>query len=79
APLSIEVMRSIVTKYLGELVGMLAVKNVTIELTDAARDYLATKGYEPEFGARPLARVIEDELKRPLSEELLYGALEHGG
>ena len=52
---------------------------MTIELTEAATDYLAKKGYDPDNGARPLARVIQDEVKRPLGEELLFGALEHGG
>ena len=45
----------------------------------AAREYLREKGYDPDNGARPLARVIQEELKRPLGEELLFGKLEHGG
>jgi len=52
---------------------------VTIELTEAATEYLGKKGYDPDNGARPLARVIEDEVKRPLGDELLFGALEDGG
>ena len=52
---------------------------MTIELTDAATDYLARKGYDPDNGARPLARVIQEEVKRPLGDELLFGELEHGG
>ena len=52
---------------------------VTIELTDPARKLLAEKGYDPAFGARPLARVIEETVKRPLTDELLFGALENGG
>ncbi len=73
------VMASIVGKFVRELAGQLAVRNVTIELTDAATEYLATAGYDPDNGARPLARVIQTELKEPLGEELLFGALQHGG
>ena len=54
-------------------------RNVTIEVTEAATAYLATAGYDPDNGARPLARVIQDEIKRPLGDELLFGSLEHGG
>ena len=78
-PLSPETMGSIVDKFLRELSGQLAERKVTIEVTDAARGYLAEKGYDPDFGARPLARVIQDEVKQPLGEELLFGALEKGG
>jgi ATP-dependent Clp protease ATP-binding subunit ClpA len=62
-----------------ELDGQLAERNVTVELTPAAREYLADKGYDEENGARPLARLIQDEVKRPLSSEVLFGALENGG
>ncbi len=48
-------------------------------MTEAAREILRAKGYDEENGARPLARVIQEELKRPLGEELLFGKLEHGG
>ena len=54
-------------------------RKITLELTDAARAYLAEKGYDKQNGARPLARLIDDELKRALSDELLFGNLEHGG
>jgi ATP-dependent Clp protease ATP-binding subunit ClpA len=73
------VMRSIVGKFVRELGEQLAARSVTIELTDAATEYLAKKGYDPDNGARPLARVMQDEVKRPLSDELLFGALEKGG
>jgi ATP-dependent Clp protease ATP-binding subunit ClpA len=73
------VMASIVKKFLKELEEQLAERNVTIEATDAAIAYLADKGFEPEFGARPLARLIQDEVKRPLGDELLFGKLEKGG
>ena len=50
-----------------------------IELSDAARAYLAKKGYDPMNGARPLGRVIQDEIKRPLTDEMLFGKLASGG
>ena len=57
----------------------LADRQVTIELTDAARAWLARKGYDPLYGARPLARIIQEYIKKPLAEELLFGKLAHGG
>jgi ATP-dependent Clp protease ATP-binding subunit ClpA len=72
-------MRSIVGKFVRELGAQLAERKVTLELTDAATNYLAEAGYDPDNGARPLARVMQEEVKRPLSEELLFGALENGG
>jgi ATP-dependent Clp protease ATP-binding subunit ClpA len=77
--LSPATMGSIVDKFMKELSGQLAEKHVTIEVTEAARTYLAEKGYDPDFGARPLARIIQEEVKTPLGEELLFGALEKGG
>jgi ATP-dependent Clp protease ATP-binding subunit ClpA len=74
-----EVMRSIVEKQIGELSAQLADRNITIELTDEASQYLAEKGYDKLNGARPLSRLIDEEIKRPLSDELLFGKLEHGG
>jgi ATP-dependent Clp protease ATP-binding subunit ClpA len=73
------IMKSIVGKFMKELAGQLAERKVTIELTDAATEYLAKAGYDPDNGARPLARVMQDEVKRPLGDELLFGALENGG
>jgi ATP-dependent Clp protease ATP-binding subunit ClpA len=57
----------------------LADRQVTIELTDEARKWLADKGYDQRFGARPLARVIQEHIKRHLAEELLFGRLVKGG
>jgi ATP-dependent Clp protease ATP-binding subunit ClpA len=74
-----EVMEQIVDKLIGQLGTLLADKNVTIELTAAARRWLAGKGFDPAFGARPLARVVEDTVKRPLTDELLFGKLQNGG
>ncbi len=72
-------MGNIVDKFMQELEGQLAEKKVTLDVTESARTYLAEKGYDPDFGARPLARIIQDEVKTPLGEELLFGALEKGG
>jgi ATP-dependent Clp protease ATP-binding subunit ClpA len=77
--LSPETMGSIVDKFLKELAGQLAERNVVLYVTAAARTYLSGKGYDPDFGARPLARIIQDEVKQPLGEELLFGKLEKGG
>jgi len=79
APLLPEVMGQVVDKNMVELTAQLADRNVTVELTPAARQYLAEKGYDEQNGARPLARLIQDEIKRPLSSEVLFGALEKGG
>ncbi|WP_437312484.1 ATP-dependent Clp protease ATP-binding subunit ClpA [Sorangium sp. So ce385] len=73
------VMGSIVDKFIGELAAMLADRSVTIDVTEQARAELSTRGYDPANGARPLGRVIENEIKRRLGDELLFGALENGG
>jgi ATP-dependent Clp protease ATP-binding subunit ClpA len=62
-----------------QLEEQLADRNVTIELDASAREWLAVKGYDPLFGARPLARVIQEHIKKPLAEELLFGRLAKGG
>ena len=77
--LSPEVMHQVVDKFIMELEGQLADRKVAIELTEKARKWLATKGYSPKFGARPLARVIQEHIKKPLAEELLFGKLAKGG
>jgi len=78
-PLPREVMASIVDKMVEELKVRLREKKVRIELTDKGRSYLAEKGYDPAFGARPLSRVIRTEVSEPLSEQILYGDLQKGG
>ncbi len=78
-PLDPAVMGSIVDKFIRELGAMLADKNVTISVSDRARKHLAEKGYDPANGARPLARVIDGDVKKPLGDELLFGRLENGG
>ncbi|MGE4220795.1 MAG: ATP-dependent Clp protease ATP-binding subunit ClpA, partial [Alphaproteobacteria bacterium] len=77
--LSPEVIHKVVDKFVMQLEEQLADRNVTIELTAAARDWLADKGYDRSFGARPLARVIQQHVKQPLAEELLFGKLSKGG
>lgn len=69
----------VVDKFVLQLEGQLADRSVTIELSDMARQWLGKKGYDPLYGARPLARVIQEELKKPLAEELLFGKLAKGG
>ena len=53
--------------------------NTTLELDDAAREWIAERGYDPKMGARPMARIIQEQIKRPLAEELLFGSLADGG
>ncbi|MFQ5775033.1 MAG: ATP-dependent Clp protease ATP-binding subunit ClpA [Kiloniellaceae bacterium] len=77
--LSPAIMARIVDKFIMELETQLADRNVVIELTDAARAWLAEKGYDPVYGARPLARVIQEHVKKALAEELLFGKLAKGG
>jgi ATP-dependent Clp protease ATP-binding subunit ClpA len=79
APLGAAEMLQIVDKFIAELSAQLAERKVTLELSPTARDYLAKKGHDPMNGARPLARVIQEEVKRPLTDELLFGALANGG
>lgn len=73
-------IKSIVDKFLIELQAQLEDKHVTLEVSDAARGWLAEHGYDAQMGARPMARLIQDKIKRPLAEEILFGELaEHGG
>ncbi|HJW71358.1 MAG TPA: AAA family ATPase [Geothrix sp.] len=79
APLGRAEMERVADKHLRELEVQLAEKAVTLTCTPAARAWLAEKGYDPAFGARPMARLIERELRRPLAEALLFGPLAKGG
>ena len=79
APLSVETVERVVDKMVGELQQQLADKKITIELSPAARGWLAREGYEPAFGARPLRRLIMKEIGDVLTEEILFGALSKGG
>jgi len=74
-----EVVERVADKFIRELRHQLAEKKVTVEVTDAGRRWLAEKGYDPKMGARPMARLIQDRVKRPLADELLFGKLAHGG
>ena len=74
-----EVMLKIVGKFLVELKQMIVDKNVTMEISDEALDWLVDKGFNKKMGARPLQRLIDKEIKRPLSRELLFGKLVKGG
>ena len=74
-----EVVGLVVDKFVIQLEVQLADRQVTIELSDEARQWLADKGYDQRFGARPLVRVIQEHIKKPLAEELLFGKLEKGG
>ncbi len=78
-PLDGETIRFVVDKFISQLEAQLMEKNVTIELSDAARDWLAEKGYDANMGARPMARVVSEHIKKPLAEELLFGRLTRGG
>jgi ATP-dependent Clp protease ATP-binding subunit ClpA len=69
----------VVDKLIVELEAQLDKNNVTIELEPAARSWIAERGYDEKMGARPMARVIQEHIKRPLAEELLFGKLENGG
>ncbi|HBX36022.1 MAG TPA: ATP-dependent Clp protease ATP-binding subunit ClpA [Pseudohongiella sp.] len=74
-----EVVKMVVDKFILQLEVQLADRNVSIELTEAARTWLGERGYDAAFGARPLGRVIQEHVKKPLAEELLFGKLEKGG
>ncbi|WP_319413818.1 ATP-dependent Clp protease ATP-binding subunit ClpA [uncultured Cohaesibacter sp.] len=79
AALPTEVIHQVVRKFVMQLEAQLADRGVTFELTDAATAWLAKKGYDPKMGARPLGRVIQEHIKRPLAEEILFGKLIKGG
>jgi ATP-dependent Clp protease ATP-binding subunit ClpA len=79
ASLTPDVMETIVEKFVLQLETQLAERHVAITLTPAARAWLGERGYDPVYGARPLARVIQREVRDRLTDELLFGALENGG
>src|SRR5210317_1499561 len=79
APLPKDVILRVVEKFVLQLEAQLMDRNVTIELTKPAAEWLADKGYDDKMGARPLSRVIQEHIKKPLAEELLFGALAKGG
>ena len=79
APLEMDSIMRVVDKLVVELEAKLGSNAVTLELDDEARAWIAERGYDPKMGARPMARIIQEHIKRPLAEELLFGSLEKGG
>ena len=79
APLPKEVILQVVERFVLQLEAQLLDRNVHIELTRPAAEWLADKGYDDKMGARPLGRVIQEYIKKPLAEELLFGKLAKGG
>ena len=79
APLGKDVIRLVVDKFVMQLDAQLADRNVEIELSEAAMDWLAERGYDAKYGARPLARVVQEHIKKPLADEMLFGGLFGGG
>ena len=79
AALTPEIVGRVVEKFVMQLEAQLADRNVTIELSSAAKEWLAERGYDRLYGARPLSRVIQEHIKKPLAEELLFGKLVKGG
>jgi ATP-dependent Clp protease ATP-binding subunit ClpA len=72
-------MEKVVDKFIAELNVQLAAKKVALTISPAVRTWLAKKGYDPQYGARPLARVIQAEIKDNLSNEILFGQMQKGG
>ncbi len=79
AGLSMDIVKRVVDKFVMQLETQLGDRDVQFELNDEARDWLARKGYDRAFGARPLGRIIQEHIKKPLAEELLFGKLSKGG
>ncbi len=79
APLEADAVERVVDKFMTELDAQLEARRVTVELTPAARRWLAERGYDRTFGARPMTRLIQEHVKRPLADEMLFGRLQEGG
>ncbi|HHK73872.1 MAG TPA: AAA family ATPase, partial [Rhizobiales bacterium] len=79
AALGKDIVRRVVEKFVLQLEAQLADRNITISLSDAANDWIAERGYDEKFGARPLSRVIQEHIKKPLAEEILFNKLVKGG
>ena len=77
--LTVEIMKKVVDKFMAELNGQLAARKVLLTLSSEVRAWLAQKGYDPRYGARPLARLLQTEIKDTLSDQILFGQLEKGG
>ncbi len=78
-PLTQDIIRQVVQKFVLQLEAQLADRNITIETTDEAADWLAKNGFDELYGARPLARVIQEHIKKPLADDILFGKLSKGG
>ena len=78
-PLDERTIQRVVDKLLVEVEAQLETKGVQLHIDEDARAWIARRGYDPKMGARPMARIIQEHIKRPLAEELLFGSLEHGG
>jgi ATP-dependent Clp protease ATP-binding subunit ClpA len=78
-PLNMEIIRQVVDKFIFELESQLAEKRVALALEHDAREWLAAHGYDPKMGARPMSRVIQENIKKPLADEILFGKLADGG
>jgi ATP-dependent Clp protease ATP-binding subunit ClpA len=78
-PLDATTILHVVDKFLTQLEVQLEGKRVVLTVSDAARAWLAERGYDPQMGARPMARVIQEHIKRPLADEILFGRLTEGG
>jgi ATP-dependent Clp protease ATP-binding subunit ClpA len=78
-PLGFEVIEQVVDKFIAELQKQLTAKNVTLELREGGRAWLARNGYDRSFGARPMGRLISTKIKEPLVDEILFGKLANGG
>jgi len=77
--LNLDIMEKVVDKFMRELNGQLAVKKIKLTISDRVRTWLAQKGYDPQYGARPLARVMQTKIKDALSDEILFGRMQKGG
>ncbi|HMY75620.1 MAG TPA: ATP-dependent Clp protease ATP-binding subunit ClpA, partial [Blastocatellia bacterium] len=74
-----ENIERVVDKFIGQLRAQLKDKNVELELTEQGRAWLANKGFDKQFGARPMARLIQSQIKEKLANEVLFGSLQNGG
>jgi ATP-dependent Clp protease ATP-binding subunit ClpA len=79
APLTFETIERVVDKFVGEVRAQLVEKNVKLVLNENARRWLAEHGYDRQMGARPMSRLIQEKIKAPLAEEILFGKLQNGG
>jgi ATP-dependent Clp protease ATP-binding subunit ClpA len=77
--LNFATIERVVDKFIGELRDQLVEKKVEIELTELARAWLANKGFDRLYGARPMSRLIQTKIKEPLANEILFGGLQRGG